>query len=485
MVGEAIGYWQFFPATEPGWGNIPVWATGEVIDSFPMMGDEEVGAAVDRARRTVPDLSLVVVGPRGWGEVTGIDREEFQRISAVMSEQGRIQQAQLQLHGGHGRPLWVELNAHWVEGEGGQRRIEGMVSDISLRRQAEAELTRHREHLEDLVTERTAELSEAKLRAESANQAKGRFLATMSHEFRTPLNAILGFTQLMQMDANEPLPASQRTRAQQIAQAGWHLLEMINDTLDLSRIESGSLRLDLKPLDLPPLLARALALVQGQASERGLAISQRIDAGAASIMGDATRVTQILTNLLSNAVKYNHAGGSISLTASCPQPGWVEIAVRDTGIGLTDEQRGALFQPFNRLGRESTGLPGTGIGLVISQRLAEMMGGSLRAEAVPDGPGACFVLRLTAAETPSIPSAEGAPELPADRHAVPRQRVLYVEDNPMNAEVMRGIQADNQSEIGKTLITVSENLRTGDEATDAALDLLAHDVADRLGRQRS
>ena len=351
----------------------------------------------------------------------------YRRLKRYLRPDGSIAHARVLvslLRGGDGRP----------------HRLVGVVEDITDQLRIE-------------------ELDRAREAAEAANQAKNEFLSRMSHELRTPMNAILGFTQLMQMDASAPLPPAQRNRAQQIAQAGWHLLEMINDTLDLSRIESGSLRLDLKPLDLPPLLARALALVQGQASERGLAISQRIDAGAASIMGDATRVTQILTNLLSNAVKYNHAGGSISLTASCPQPGWVEIAVRDTGIGLTDEQRGALFQPFNRLGRESTGLPGTGIGLVISQRLAEMMGGSLRAEAVPDGPGACFVLRLTAAETPSIPSAEGAPELPADRHAVPRQRVLYVEDNPMNAEVMRGIVEQRPGIELETVPTLAAGLQ--------------------------
>ncbi|RZL57130.1 MAG: PAS domain S-box protein [Variovorax sp.] len=299
--------------------------------------------------------------------------------------------------------------------------------------------------IEDITDQlRIEELDRAREAAEGANQAKNEFLSRMSHELRTPMNAILGFTQLMQMDASEPLPPAQRSRAQQIAQAGWHLLEMINDTLDLSRIEAGSLRLELATLDLAPLLGRALALVQQSATERGLAVSQRLESGALRLTGDATRVTQILTNLLSNAVKYNRAGGSITIEAvqaAAPDgatPAWIEIAVSDTGMGLTDEQRSALFQPFNRLGRERTGLPGTGIGLVISQRLAEMMGGSLRAEPV-QGPGARFVLRLPAA-TGEAPSASDArPEEPAGTQPGPRRHVLYVEDNPVNAEVMRGI----------------------------------------------
>jgi signal transduction histidine kinase/BarA-like signal transduction histidine kinase len=303
--------------------------------------------------------------------------------------------------------------------DGRPHRLVGVVEDINDRLRME-------------------ELDRAREAAEAANQAKNEFLSRMSHELRTPMNAILGFTQLMQMDAAEPLPPAQRGRAQQIAQAGWHLLEMINDTLDLSRIEAGSLRLEPTALELPPLLSRALALVQQNASERGIAISQRLDPDALRLTGDPTRVTQILTNLLSNAVKYNRPGGSVTIGATSPAPGWVEVAVQDTGLGLTEEQRAALFQPFNRLGRERSGLPGTGIGLVISQRLAEMMGGSLRAEAV-DGPGARFVLRLPAAESaaPALPAPE--PDEPAAPQPGPHRRLLYVEDNPLNAQVMRGI----------------------------------------------
>ncbi|PZP27697.1 MAG: histidine kinase [Roseateles depolymerans] len=292
--------------------------------------------------------------------------------------------------------------------------------------------------VEDITDQlRIEELNRAREAAEAANQAKNEFLSRMSHELRTPMNAILGFTQLMELDESAPLAPAQRSRAQQIAQAGWHLLEMINDTLDLSRIESGSLRLEPREIELPPLLARALAWVQTQAAERGLTLSQRVEADAARVTGDPTRVTQILSNLLSNAVKYNRPGGSVDVLAE-QRGGWVEVRVRDSGIGLSDAQIDALFQPFNRLGREVSGLPGTGIGLVISQRLAQMMGGSLHAE--PQTDGACFVLRLPAATTLAQPRSPVSDE-PAAPPIASAQQLLYVEDNALNAEVMRGVLA--------------------------------------------
>ncbi|MEO6276933.1 CHASE domain-containing protein [Roseateles sp.] len=340
---------------------------------------------------------------------------------------------------------------------------------VSLLRGADGRPHRMVGIIEDITDQRRfEELDRAREAAEAANQAKNEFLSRMSHELRTPMNAILGFTQLMQMDTGEPLSPAQRGRAQQIAQAGWHLLEMINDTLDLSRIEAGSLRLEPVVLDLPAVLARALALVQGNAAERGLAISQRLDAAALHLVGDPTRVTQVLTNLLSNAVKYNRVGGSVSIESSAPEPGWVEVAVRDTGLGLTDEQRASLFQPFNRLGRERSGLPGTGIGLVISQRLAEMMGGSLRAEAV-DGEGACFVLRLPAANAQMATAVEAGPTEPAAPQAGPHRRVLYVEDNPLNAEVMRGILDQRPGLELEVAPTVQAGLRAMHERPPALL----------------
>lgn len=253
--------------------------------------------------------------------------------------------------------------------------------------------------VEDLSDEQRAQTAEA------ANRAKSEFLSRMSHELRTPMNAILGFTQLMKMDPTSPLPRPQAERAEQIAQAGWHLLAMIDDTLDLSRIEAGSLRVELSQLALAPLVASAQAMVRSMALERHVEIQVRLAPQAANVYADPTRLLQILTNLLSNAIKYNREGGLVFLEADARLPGWVEIRVRDTGPGLSAEQRLRLFQPFERLGQERSGVPGTGIGLVLSRHLAEMLGGSLDALDVTDS-GACFVLRLRSAAPAPTDAAE-------------------------------------------------------------------------------
>ena len=191
----------------------------------------------------------------------------------------------------------------------------------------------------------------------------------MSHELRTPLNAMLGFAQLLELDRRHPLSADQQPWVAQIQQAGWHLLDMINDVLDLSRIESGNLKLQIEPIGLPDLLSASLAMVDTEAKRRGLAISTDLADGTGVLMGDATRVKQILVNLLSNAVKYNNSeGGRIHVASRMRPHDMVEIAVTDTGLGMTAEQLAELFQPFNRLGRERSSQEGTGIGLVISQR---------------------------------------------------------------------------------------------------------------------
>lgn len=322
-------------------------------------------------------------------------------------------------------------------------RSDGSVSHarvlVSLLRDADGRPHRLVGVVEDINDQlRIEALDRAREAAEAANQAKNEFLSRMSHELRTPLNAVLGFTQLMQMDTAEPLLPGQRDRTDQISQAGWHLLAMINDILDLSRIEAGSLRLEPAALALPPLLERALSLVRQAAQERGITFHLQLDPHGPQVLGDPTRVTQILTNLLSNAVKYNRDGGRVDIVVHSPEPGWVEVAVSDTGLGLTEAQRAALFQPFNRLGREHTGLPGTGIGLVISRRLADMMHGSLRAEAV-DGPGARFVLRLPTATASVWPAPAAQPRELAAPCPSPHRHLLYVEDNPLNVEVMRGI----------------------------------------------
>ncbi len=320
-----------------------------------------------------------------------------------------------------GRTLWVQATVTLLRDESGQaRRIVGVVEDIT-------------EHL------RLQEAETARERAEAANLAKSEFLSRMSHELRTPLNAMLGFAQLLELDRRHPLAPDQRPWVAQIQQAGWHLLEMINDVLDLSRIESGNLKLQIEPVQLQELLGASLAMVDAEAQRRRLTVTTDLADGTAVLMGDATRLKQILVNLLSNAVKYNADGGRVHVATRLRPHDMVEIAVTDTGLGMTAEQLAELFQPFNRLGRERSSQEGTGIGLVISQRLAELMGGSLRARSIA-GEGSSFILALPrAVEADTVPSSlDPLQTSSAEYH---RRIVHYVEDNETNIEVMRGILA--------------------------------------------
>jgi PAS domain S-box-containing protein len=321
----------------------------------------------------------------------------------------------------HGATVWVQATVSLLRDAGGKpRSIVGVVEDIT-------------EHLKLEEAERAREAAEA------SNRAKSEFLSRMSHELRTPLNAMLGFAQLLELDPRHPLDEAQRPWVGQIQQAGWHLLEMINDVLDLSRIESGNLRLQIETLNLAELFDATVAMVEGDAQRRRIAITRKFSHDAATVLGDATRVKQILTNLLSNAVKYNADGGQIHISNHVVRPDAVEIIVSDTGLGMTPQQLAELFQPFNRLGRERSAQQGTGIGLVISQRLAELMGGSLRAHSVA-GEGSAFILTLPCSPDPDTVRSDLdalAPE-PAEYH---RRLVHYVEDNETNVEVMRGILA--------------------------------------------
>ena len=329
--------------------------------------------------------------------------------------------------------VWVQTTASLLRTDAGApRRILCVVEDIS-------------ERLRLQEAERLRELAEA------SNRAKSEFLSRMSHELRTPLNAMLGFAQLLELDARQPLTSTQQPWVTQIQQAGWHLLEMINDVLDLSRIESGNLRLQTGPLDLAELLSASLAMVTSDAQRRRITISADLASGSASVLGDATRVKQVLTNLLSNAVKYNHDGGRIHVASRVRAPDGIEIAVTDTGIGMSERQLSDLFQPFNRLGRERSAQEGTGIGLVISQRLAELMGGTLRARST-EGEGSSFILSLPLVVDPDTVRSDLdqlAPMLPQYHTRV----VHYVEDNETNVEVMRGVLAQRpqvQMEVSLT-----------------------------------
>jgi len=289
--------------------------------------------------------------------------------------------------------------------------------------------------LDQALKEQNVELKRARAAAEKANLAKSEFLSSMSHELRSPLNAILGFAQLISSDSPPPTP-SQTASIDQILHAGWYLLELINEILDLAQIESGRLALSSEPTSLAEVMLECQAMIEPQGQKRGIKMTfPRFDVPC-FVNADRTRLKQVLINLLSNALKYNLPNGTVVLDVdrSRHAPDRTRISVRDTGAGLPPDMLMQLFQPFNRLGQERSAEEGTGIGLVMSKRLVELMGGEIGVESTV-GLGSVFWFELNSA---------AAPELAVDRAeaaAVPPPRVqrgaalrtlLYVEDNPAN-----------------------------------------------------
>ena len=227
------------------------------------------------------------------------------------------------------------------------------------------------EELERRVEERTRQFQEA-------SQAKSKFLSSMSHELRTPLNAILGFAQLLRDYSDEPLTEEQGAHVEQILDGGKHLLGLINEVLDLSRVEAGRLNLSLEPIDPIQFIQDSLALVQPLADERGIVIIDGTDiASGARLKADPTRLRQVFLNVLSNAVKYNRDNGTITVDTTTPKSGVLRISISDTGHGIPLEKHCEVFQPFSRLGAESSQVEGTGIGLTISRQLIETMNGKM------------------------------------------------------------------------------------------------------------
>jgi PAS domain S-box-containing protein len=254
----------------------------------------------------------------------------------------------------------------------------------------------------------------ARAEAEAASRAKSDFLSRMSHELRTPLNAVLGFAQLMEIDADAPLASAQRERLRAIREAGGHLGALIDELLDLTRIESDRLKLRHEPIDVPAVCRQSLRLVSLAAAEAGVRLVGLPDDGPSLAMhGDPTRVRQVLVNLLSNAVKYNRRGGTVRLSAGEDAGRWSWIEVEDDGPGIAPADRERLFEPFERLGREHGSIEGSGIGLALSRRLVELMGGRIEVDSEP-GRGSRFRVRLPSAPWPAVPpTAPAAPGRPA------------------------------------------------------------------------
>lgn len=346
------------------------------------------------------------------------------------------------------------FNAMLTEIEGRTRELEDSHSttlrEAQQRSRAQQEVMRLNEQLEQRVDERTlqlalanAELANANEEARSANQAKSAFLSSMSHELRTPLNAILGFAQILTSDTLPSTLEQKKEFANHILKSGRHLLTLINEILDLAKVESGTVTLSMEPVALSDILLEVRTMIEPIAATRKVrALFPLVD--GAVVMADRTRLKQVLLNLLSNAVKYNREEGAVVVTCEQPTPDRLRLSVQDTGHGLNPEQVASLFQPFNRLGQEAGAQEGTGIGLVVTKRLVELMGGQIGVSSSP-GVGSVFWIELASTAPLSSALPERGPENDSAPAALPAEGephlVLYVEDNPANLRLVEEIVA--------------------------------------------
>jgi signal transduction histidine kinase/CheY-like chemotaxis protein len=342
------------------------------------------------------------------------------------------------------------FNAMLTEIEQRTRELEDsngeIVREAQERSRAQQEIMRLNEQLEHRVDERTlqlalanAELANAIDEARNANQAKSAFLSSMSHELRTPLNAILGFAQILTSESLPTTEAQKKEFANHILKAGRHLLTLINEILDLAKVESGTITLSMEPVALGEILGECQGMIEPLAAARGIRVLFPQQVGAV-LLADRTRLKQVLLNLLSNAIKYNRDAGAVVLGCQRITPGRLRISVQDTGMGLRPDQIESLFQPFNRLGQEAGAQEGTGIGLVVTRRLVELMNGTIEVTSSP-GVGSVFTIEL--GTTAPLVSNAGAGE---ERAAAPAAQgngaphlLLYVEDNPANLKLVEEI----------------------------------------------
>ena len=297
-----------------------------------------------------------------------------------------------------------------------------------------------RKRLDQVLHDRSLELERTKSVAEKANLAKSEFLSNMSHELRTPLSAILGFAQLME-SGSPPPTVSQKRSIEQILKAGWYLLDLINEILDLALIESGKLSMSMEPIALADVMRECQTMIEPQADKRGIGMTFPQFDQPYFVQADRTRVKQVIVNLLSNAIKYNTSGGSVTVDCIVNNPQRLRLSVTDTGAGLPAEKLAQLFQPFNRLGQETDVEEGTGIGLVVCKRLIELMGGMIGVESVV-GQGSVFWIELNITAAPQLTPAP--PLVATEKSTIPGAKVrtlLYVEDNPANLMLVEDLIA--------------------------------------------
>jgi len=354
-------------------------------------------------------------------------------VKLVLSEK-KITNYELTARARDGRETVVSYNSTTFYDR--DRKLQGVF--------AAARDVTERNRLDQVLQEKNIELESAKSVAEKASLAKTDFLSSMSHELRSPLNAILGFAQLMDSESPPPTP-NQKQRIAQILKSGWHLLRLIDEILDLAKIESGHVPLSPEPVSLAEVLLECQGMIEPQAQQRGIKLNfPQLDIPY-FVRADRTRVKQVLINLLSNAIKYNLKQGVVDVKVTENAPGHIRVSISDTGMGLSPQQRAQLFQSFNRLGQEGGTVEGTGIGLVVAKRLVELMGGVIGVDSTV-GVGSVFWFELASVGKPRLSKKADdieAPAQPLVSHGDHPQTLLYVEDNPANLTLVEQIIARN------------------------------------------
>ncbi|MDO8415933.1 MAG: ATP-binding protein [Agitococcus sp.] len=347
---------------------------------------------------TISELGIILEANIAAATLLGVCRRELvgQRITrfVVKAQQdifyqyrkqhfilGEPLSCELQMMKSDGSCCWVSLLTTAIEDVNGETVQRIVLNDVT-----------ERKHLHQILQDKNSELERAKSVAEKANLAKTEFLSSMSHELRTPLNAILGFGQLIESGVPTPTPSQQRSIGQ-ILKAGWYLLALINEILDLALIESGKLSLSLEAISLNEVMAECQSMIEPQAQKYGITVTFPTLNTPYFVKADHTRLKQVLINLLSNAIKYNKLSGSVVVVCRESSAGRIRLCIEDTGEGLNTSQIEQLFQPFNRLGQEKNKEEGTGIGLVVCKRLIELMGGTIGIESTV-GVGSVFWFEL-------------------------------------------------------------------------------------------